>query len=87
MLFRQDSHFTFPTSGEVHMRFATTSQVPQRVIMDSYPDWNNAPAYRVRLSDHAVYYDDFDQFETDDGVQTVGDSVNHGYLYGAGRLF
>lgn len=69
------------------MRFATTSQVPQQVIMDSYPDWNRAPAYRVRLTDNTAYYDDFDLYETDDGVQAVGNSVNHGVLYGAGRLF
>ena len=69
------------------MRFITASQVPQRVQMDSYPNWDRAPAYRVRLTDHTAYYDDLDLFETDDGIQCVGDSVNHGYTTGAGRLF
>lgn len=69
------------------MRFISTSQVPQRVVMDSYPSWDRAPSYRVRLTDNAVHYDDFDQFETDDGVQCIGDSVNHGYTIGAGRLY
>lgn len=69
------------------MRFIGGSQLPQRVINESYPSWERAPAYRVRLTDHAAYYDDFDLFETDDGIQCLGDNVNHGYTKGAGRLY
>lgn len=69
------------------MRFISQSQVPQRVIMESYPSWQQAPAYRVRLTDHTAYYDDLDLFENDEGIQCVGDNVNYGYTKGAGRLF
>ena len=69
------------------MRFIHDSQIPQQVVMDSYPDWNRAPTYRVRLSSDASYYDDVDLMETDNGIYTVGNDVNHGFLHQAGRLF
>jgi hypothetical protein len=56
-------------------------------VFDAYPSWDRAPAYRVQLTDKAAYYDDLDQFETDDGIVTVGSNVNHGYIKQAGRLF
>lgn len=69
------------------MRFISRSQVPQRLVFDAYPNWERAPAYRVRLTDHTAYYDDLDLFETDDGIQSIGDNVNYGFTRGAGRLY
>jgi hypothetical protein len=69
------------------MRFISQAQIPQRVVMEAYPSWDRAPTWRVRLTDHTAYYDDLDLFETDDGIQSIGDLVNHGFTKGAGRLY
>lgn len=69
------------------MRFITASQVPQQVVMDAYPSWDQAPTYRCRLTKDAAYYDDVDLYETDDGIQAIGNNVNHGFLHEAGRLY
>lgn len=62
-------------------------QVPQQVTMDSYPNWNVAPTYRVKLTDDASYYDDTDLYEQNDGIQAVGNNVNYGILHQTGRLY
>lgn len=75
------------------MRFVTPSAVqsqqsPQLVAMQSYPSWNVAPTYRVKLTDNASYYSDMDLYETDSGeLQSYGADVNHGFLHQAGRLY
>lgn len=62
-------------------------QIPQQVVMDAYPNWNNAPTYRVRLSPNASYYDDVDLYETDEGITALSNDVNFGCLHQAGRLY
>lgn len=75
------------------MRFITapavqSEQNPQLVAMQSYPSWDRAPTYRVRLTDNASYYDDLDLYETDENeIQAYGANVNHGFLHEAGRLY
>ena len=62
-------------------------QIPQRVVMDAYPNWNVAPTYRCQLTENAKYYDDIDLYEQDDCIEAHGDNVNYGFLHEAGRLF
>lgn len=62
-------------------------QIPQQVVMDAYPNWSVAPTYRVRLTPDAAHYDDIDLYEGEDSIQAIGNNVNHGFLYQAGRLY
>lgn len=62
-------------------------QIPQQVVLDAYPDWSVAPTYRCRLTENTAHYDDLDLYETDDAIHAIGNNVNHGHLYAAGRLY
>jgi hypothetical protein len=62
-------------------------QIPQQVVMDAYPSWQEAPTYRCKLTNNAAYYDDTDLYEGDESIQAVGNDVNYGFLHQAGRLF